>query len=123
MAKGKKVQEVPDDEIDDLDEVEVEAEVMETLSAKAVATMFGTDGRTFRKFLRSIKGRVGQGNRWAIDASEIDELRKGFEAFNKPKPAEVKVLLAPADAEVDDFEDLLDDEALEVDELDEIEIG
>lgn len=123
MAKGKKVQEVPDDEIDDLDEVdEVEVEVTETLSAKAVATMFGTDGRNFRKFLRSIKGRVGQGNRWAIDASEIDELRKGFEAFNKPKPAEVKVLLAPADAEVDDF-DLLDDEALEVDELDEIEIG
>ena len=123
MAKGKKVQEVHDDEIDDLDEVEVEAEVMETLSAKAVAAMFGVEGREFRKFLRSIKGRVGQGNRWAIDANEVEELRKGFEAFRKPKPAEVKVLLAPADAEVDDFEDLLDDEALEVDELDEIEIG
>lgn len=104
--------------VHEIDEPEATVEV---LSAKAVATMLGTDGRTLRKYLRSIKDRVGQGNRWEIDPSEVDEIRKGFEAFNKVKPAEVKVLLAPADAEVDeDFEDLLDDEALE---LEEIEIG
>jgi hypothetical protein len=123
MAKAKKVEEVLDDEVE-VDEVEETADSVEVFSAKAVATMLGTDGRTLRKFLRSTRGRVGQGNRWEIFADEIDDIRKGFEAFNKPKPAEVKVLLAPADTEVegDEFEDLIDDEALEIEDLDEIAI-
>jgi len=119
MAKDK-VKKVLEDEVDEeIDEVE--EDTVEVLSAKAVATMLGTDGRTFRKFLRSQRGKVGQGNRWAIGIDEVEELRKGFEAFNKPKPSVEKVIKADV-IDADDFDELLEDEALEIDDLEEIEI-
>jgi hypothetical protein len=123
MAKDKVQKVLEDDEleIDEVEETE-DAESVEVFSAKAVATMLGTDGRSLRKFLRKEYGRVGQGNRWEIEADKIDDIRKGFEAFNKPKPSEAKVLLAPADVELDDFDDLVDDEALEIEDLDGIAI-
>lgn len=115
MKKEKEVQEVlEEDEI--LEDVE-ETDEVTTLSAKQVAQLLGTDGRTFRKFLRSQRGKVGQGNRWAIDPNEVEDLRKGFEAFNKPKaPVEAKVIVPEIDEDDDVFEDLAD-------ELEDIEIG
>lgn len=51
------------------------------LSAKEAAAELGTDARTLRKFLRKRSGTIGQGNRWAIDPDDIEELREGFEAW------------------------------------------
>lgn len=124
MAKGKKVQpaieEIEELEIDDLEELEdsigdldketEEAEEGEDfLSAKEAAMRIGTDGRTLRKFLRSPQGKgrlVGQGNRWAIDPDDLDELKIKFSNWHKPKAKEVKVSLPIADVDDDEFEDL-----------------
>lgn len=77
----------------------------EALSAKEAAKRIGTDGRTLRKFLRSQRGLVGQGNRWAIMEHEIDELKEKFTAWHTPKPKEVKVSVA-IDDDADEIEDL-----------------
>jgi hypothetical protein len=122
MAKKEKVTQLPDD--DDVESIEeAEVEVNTALSAKAVAQMLGTDGRTLRKFLRLKFGKVGHGNRWVIDPEDVDDIRRGFEEFNKPKPTkEVKVLLAASDDEADEVEDLDDFLAEEIEDLEELEI-
>lgn len=118
----KKKQEVLE-EIDDLDddivleelsdepeETEDEADEgndEDALSAKEAAKRIGTDGRTLRKFLRSQRGLVGQGNRWAIMEDELDDLKAKFEDWQKPKAAKtVKVTIPPDDEDADEIEDL-----------------
>lgn len=122
--KAKEVEEVEELEdlvelSDDIDLEEILEDVAEAaedtphddggdaLSAKEAAKRIGTDGRTLRKFLRSQRGLVGQGNRWAIMEDEIDDLKEKFEAWQKPKAKEVKVALKPLDDDdVDEIEDL-----------------
>lgn len=103
------------DELEELEEVieevdpdEAESET-EGLSAKAVATRLGVDARTFRKFLRSKYGKVGQGNRWLLDEDDFEDLKAEFLA-SKAKATEkkAKAVTPPAD----------DDEAEELDAID-----
>lgn len=58
------------------------------LSAKEVAKEFGTDARTFRKFMRNIlekEDQPGQGNRYAIDEKDLKKLKKRFDEWQAPK--------------------------------------
>jgi hypothetical protein len=129
--RGKEC-EVADEDMDVVDEVEDSEDAEEILSAKEVAKMFGTDARTFRKFLRSIiaeEDRPGQGSRWEIWPSEVPELRDRFETWSKPsKNGGKKVKVKIEDDEVVDLaddEDLVDEDISDDDEavdLEDIEI-
>ena len=93
MAKRqtKAVAVVEEDEAVELEELEDEAEEAtegtegsgDMLTAKAAASKLGTDGRTLRKFLRSKHGTIGQGQRWEIDANDIDALKAEFLSWGK----------------------------------------
>lgn len=92
------------------------------LSAKGAATALGTDARTLRKFLRKKNGLVGQGQRWAIDPEDIDDLRTEFEAWlgGKATDGPVKAKAAkkgkqpkPPAEEADELDELDDIEDLE----------
>lgn len=115
------------------------SEDTELLSAKEAAIELGTDARTLRKFLRKRDGLVGQGQRWGIDPSEIDALKKAFNAGHKApkaktekestqekpvkKPKKSAAVAPPDDEEEIDFDVDEDFEALDPDEddLDELE--
>lgn len=88
------------------------------ITAAALASELGTDGRTVRKFLRSITPREdqpGKGSRWGIKGTktEIARLRKAFTAYEtaqeaarakreEAKAAEAEVTAdAPADADLE----------------------
>lgn len=54
------------------------------MTPSQVATEFGTDARTMRKFLRSITpkdAQPGKGSRWEIKKAELRGLRKKFTEF------------------------------------------
>lgn len=75
---------------------------MATLTAKELAQDLGTDGRTVRKFLRSItpvEDRPGKGSRWTIERKEVRSLRTKFSKWNEDR---VK-------AEAEDPEEIEDD--------------
>lgn len=103
-----------DDELEELDTPDDEGEATDAeesdtsdfLSAKEAAQKLGVDARVFRKFLRSQRGKVGQGNRWAIDPDEFEELKKSFEDFHKPK---TKVTIAPDADEAEELDDEIED--------------
>lgn len=74
-----------------------------TITPNELGTEFGTDGRTARKFLRSITPKdeqPGKGSRWAIPGTktELNKLRKQYDAWNA-KQAEEKAARAQAAAE------------------------
>ncbi len=102
----------------------------EPLSAKEAATKIGTDARTLRKYLRSVNGLVGQGNRWAIEADDLDELKKGFDAWHKAgakgkttRPTLTSDAIDEEDIdEVTEFEDEDDNPEVTNDELEEIDL-
>jgi len=82
---------------------------MATLTAKEIATQFGTDARTLRKFLRS-DAKVnstetpGKGARYAIEAKQVRTLRKRFDAWvasRTPAVADEVVEVAEGDAPAD----------------------
>lgn len=123
MAKKKVAPVVEEDELEELEELDdaveevAEAEGDENvLTAKAAASILGTDGRTLRKFLRKKHGTVGQGQRWEIDANDVDQLKVEFAAWagggkkeSKPKATKPKPDAAPlADAELDELEEIDD---------------
>lgn len=58
-----------------------------TLTPKEIALNWDTDARTVRKFLRSPNGtgKVGQGNRHAIDSTKVKSLKKSFDAWMAAK--------------------------------------
>lgn len=63
---------------------------MATLNTTEVATEFGTDARTLRKFLRSPQGTdstVGKGARWSIEKRDLRGLRKRFAAWSEVQEA------------------------------------
>ena len=68
---------------------------MKTMTPKEIAVEFGTDGRTLRKFLRSItpvEDRPGKGSRWSIPASksQLTKLQKNFDAWVEARAAKVE---------------------------------
>lgn len=75
---------------------------MATITPKELAQELNTDGRTVRKFLRSIttkEDQPGKGSRWAIERRQVKSLKKQFSSWDEArKPAE-----EPTD-EVDDTE-------------------
>lgn len=59
-----------------------------SMSAKEVAREFGTEPRTFRKFLRSITDREmqpGQGGRWTFEQKELKKLKKQYDEWSAGK--------------------------------------
>lgn len=61
-----------------------------TMTPKEIAVQFETDGRTVRKFLRSItpvEDRPGKGSRWAIESRSTRTLRKQFDTWLAAKAA------------------------------------
>lgn len=78
---------------------------MATLNTTEVATEFGTDARTLRKFLRSPQGTdstVGKGARWSIEKRDLRSLRKRFENWSAAQEAR-KVQAAQAPVEVEEI--------------------
>ncbi len=100
-------------------------EEAETLSAKQAARELGIDARTFRKFMRATtpkEEQPGQGNRYAIDASDIKALKKAYSEWTKPKQTEVptpkkskKSKAKTIEVEEGDDEDLILDEDIDLD--------
>ena len=136
MMARKKVEVV--EELDDIEEVgDLEAEAAEVasddeagsnmLTAKMAAKLLNTDGRTLRKFLRKKYGLVGQGARWAIDPSDIDDLRTEFETWKsnstrgEGKTKEKAKEKAKAAPKPDPVVELDADELEEIEDIDEIE--
>jgi len=80
-----------------------------------LAEKFETDGRTVRKFLRSITPRdeqPGKGGRWSIDgtAKNVNKLRKQFSDWHQKQLEEraeraAKAAAEAAESEVDEVED------------------
>lgn len=123
-TRRKKVEEVIEEledeleeALDELEEAEEEADGGGTMSAKEVAAKLKVDPRTFRKFLRSKYGKVGQGNRWLLPIEDFDELKVAFEAYQKPKkePEPEAEVETAVDEELEELEDLDD-----LDELEEV---
>lgn len=79
---------------------------MATLNTTEVATEFGTDARTLRKFLRSPQGTdstVGKGARWSIEKRDLRSLRKRFETWSAAQEAR-KVQAAEAALDTDEVQ-------------------
>lgn len=73
----------------------------QTFSAKEVAKDFGTDARTFRKFLREhlpSEDQPGQGGRYTFTKGDIGKLKKAYTAWADGTAAKKK---AAAESAVD----------------------
>ena len=87
-----------------------------TLTPAQLAEEFKTDGRTVRKFLRSITPRdeqPGKGGRWSIagNKANVNKLRKQFTEWNQKQLEERAARAAQAAADAaNEVEDSTDDE-------------
>jgi hypothetical protein len=99
---------------------------MTTMTPTEFATTVNSDGRTVRKFLRSItpkENQPGKGSRWAIEGNkrDITKLTKQFNEWTATQAQEAadraakRALEAAAAVEV---EDDTEDDTDEVEELD-----
>lgn len=55
-----------------------------TMTVPELATLLSTDGKTTRRFLRSItpkEGQPGKGGRWIIDEDRLDDLRDKYNSY------------------------------------------
>jgi hypothetical protein len=82
-----------------------------------LATEFGTDSRTMRKFLRSITPKTeqpGKGGRWALPTAkrEVASLRKQFAAWGEEQ---AKLAADRAAAKVETAAQAVDEEIAELD--------
>lgn len=86
---------------------------MANITTTEFAAEMGTDGRTARKFLRSITPKdeqPGKGSRWAIDGTKrsLNTMKKNFDKWNaaqleeKAARAAAKAEEAASEAEVDE---------------------
>lgn len=65
-------------------------EIMATTTAQEFAAKVGTDGRTVRKFLRSVTPKdeqPGKGSRWAIENRSIRSLTSQFSKWDEAQKA------------------------------------
>lgn len=83
----------------------------QTLTPKEIAIKWDSDARTVRKFLRTAEGtgKVGQGNRHAIDTKSVTKMHKAFDAWNAARTA--KSTESPIADEV--LDDTIEDEVTE----------
>jgi hypothetical protein len=72
-------------------------QMAQTLTPKEIALQWETDARTVRKFLRSPNGtgKVGQGNRHAIETKSVKSLKKAFDAWLAAKAAKATETAEP----------------------------
>lgn len=103
----------------------------ETLAAKQVATILGTEAKTLRQFLRSSASTfeaVGSGGRYEFTKGDVDNIKKEFDAWrsahaargSKRGPSAGKGTKAAVNAEeieeVEEIEELEEELDLEIDE-------
>lgn len=85
---------------------------MATRTPKEIAVEWGTDARTLRKFLRNTEaggtGKVGQGNRHAIEAKSLKSLKRKFDAWIDAKAA--KSTDEATTPELDEVDDAIETE-------------
>lgn len=79
---------------------------MATINVQELATELDTDGRTARKFLRSVtpkENQPGKGGRWAIEKKDLRSLKSKFTKFQEEARAraEANEELTPDEA-IDD---------------------
>lgn len=79
---------------------------VEAITPKQLALMLKTNARTVRKFLRTQYGKVGQGNRWGVDADELPKFTEAWNAWRERVDARGK----DQGAEVEDPDDEAEDE-------------
>lgn len=63
---------------------------MSALTSQELATELETDGRTVRKFLRSVTpkdAQPGKGSRWSIEKRQLRTLRKQFADWTAAREA------------------------------------
>jgi len=135
MARKTKAAPPADDEIEELDDEVEEVEEVEDdevsddsegegLTAKALAKLLGSNGREVRKFLRSERGKVGQGQRWNIDPDDVEELKTKFANWGKRSKGEgkkPKKSAPPADEAVDEVEELENDELEDISDIEDLD--
>ena len=106
-----------------------------TMTVPELATLLSTDGKTTRRFLRSItpkEGQPGKGGRWIIDEDQLDDLRDKYNSYRAADQARREALAAKAPkktkapldmrltatysagAEADDFYDDIDTENIDL---------
>lgn len=77
------------------------------LTPKEIAQNWDTDGRSVRKFLRSITPKdeqPGKGARWAVEAKSLRSLKKEFDAWVARKAEAAQKEDNPLEEEVEDIE-------------------
>ena len=70
-----------------------------TMTVPELATLLSTDGKTTRRFLRSItpkEGQPGKGGRWIIDEDQLDDLRDKYNSYLAADQARREALAAKA---------------------------
>ena len=70
-----------------------------TMTVPELATLLSTDGKTTRRFLRSItpkEGQPGKGGRWIIDEDQLDDLRDKYNSYRAADQARREALAAKA---------------------------
>jgi hypothetical protein len=80
---------------------------MATINVSDLATELGTDGRTARKFLRSVTPKddqPGKGGRWAIEKAQVRSLKSKFAAFQKAAAEKAANADEPTDAELEEID-------------------
>ncbi len=93
-----------------------------TITPAAFAELVSSDGRTVRKFLRSITPKdeqPGKGSRWALPGTkrDITKLQKQFNTWTEAQETARQERAEKAAAEVEETEDEVnEDEVLEVEE-------
>ena len=106
-----------------------------TMTVPELATLLSTDGKTTRRFLRSItpkEGQPGKGGRWIIDEDQLDDLRDKYNSYRAaderrrealaakaPKKTKAPLDMRPmatysAEAEADDFYSDIDTENIDL---------
>jgi hypothetical protein len=70
----------------------------------SLAASLETTPRELRKFLRAEGAGVGKGSRYSLDLNkrEVDQLRKGYDAWAAARAAKVIADEAPADEVIDE---------------------
>lgn len=85
---------------------------MQTYSPSELAKELNSDGKTVRRFLRSVlpdEAHPGKGNRWALqlDANGLDKVRARFAAWNNKTAQVISIDAFDTDDAVDE-DDTLD---------------
>lgn len=92
---------------------------MATITVTDLATELGTDGRTARKFLRSITPKdeqPGKGSRWSIEKRDVRSLKSQYAKFTAAQAQAKLDREATAEAPEGDAEPTAEDLAMIDDE-------